>query len=329
MPYRNTIGAGIVALLLSAGCQAPEDTRARPAEPKTAEAPVALTTDQHRLNWGDLTQKPGGFEQQAEGPSSVAVTPNGTTLVLDRLGGAIVAVDPEGKTHKLAPVDEDVEDIAVGPDGAIVAYSPLRARAWIFEDDGSPAGEVSIPRTFREITNVGLDGSRMVRLRTFHQETYTVGSPNAPLALPVAMRTKKEGSYQLADGTGVATLAKDGHAVLTLVRQATEGNKAELVAKHTIAGEITAARVVGVSGEIACMRTEHVTSTPKISVSRRAVCMNVATGEVTLDTALPAPGNYTPRRELAVGAGMLAFIHPTPDGLTVSRWKISKTEVAR
>jgi hypothetical protein len=51
--------------------------------------------------------------------------------------------------------------------------------------------------------------------------------------------------------------------------------------------------------------------------------MDVVTGEITLDEALPARGDYLPRRELAVGAGTLAFIHPTTSGLGVYRWSTS------
>ena len=113
MPYRNLLGAGICLLAVSAGCQSPSDTAARTTEPATEQAQNALTTEDHRLSWSDLTLRPKGFDQLAEGPSAVAVAADGSTLLLDRLGARIVAVGADGASRELATVDPDVEDIAV------------------------------------------------------------------------------------------------------------------------------------------------------------------------------------------------------------------------
>jgi hypothetical protein len=67
------------------------------------------------------------------------------------------------------------------------------------------------------------------------------------------------------------------------------------------------------------MKVETLDAGPVISVRRRAICLDAATGAKLTDTELPAPGLYLPRRELAAGGDVpvLAFIHPGQDGLKV------------
>lgn len=322
MLSRLNFGAGICLLAMSTGCQAPADTSRDFNEPASAEAPAALAEVEQRIGWGELTLEPQAFESPAEGPNAVAIASDGTTLVLDRLGGRVVRIGNRGSVRTFATVAEDAEDLATGPGGAVVAYSLLRAKAWVFDEKGAPAGEVAVPRSFREIIGVNLGPSRVVELQNAFQETIDIGSPSAPLPLPVAMRTKREGAFVLADGRGVQTRVANGSAALSVVRQATARDRATVTASYAIPGDATAARLVGVSGSVACMRVESVASTPKLSVTRRAVCVDVASGTITLDEALPPKGTYLPRRELAVGEGLLAFIHPSADGLTVRRWHI-------
>lgn len=328
MLSRMSFGVGVSVLAMSAGCQAPADTSRDSIRP--AEAPAALAGGAaQRIGWGELTHRPPAFESLGEGPSAVAVAADGATLLLDRLGGRIVRVGQDGTARTFAPVPEDAEDLATGPGGAVVAHSLVRAKAWVFDEQGAPAGEVSVPRSFREIIGIGLGPSRVVELQNAYQETLEIGSPALPLPLPVAMRTKREGAFMLADGRGLQTRVTNGAAELTVVRQASERARASVTASFAVPGAATAARLVGVSGSVACMRVESVTSTPKLGVARRAVCMDVATGDVTLDESLPPRGSYLPRRELAVGEGVLAFIHPSAEGLSIHRWPVDGKEAGR
>jgi len=94
--------------------------------------------------------------------------------------------------------------------------------------------------------------------------------------------------------------------------------------RHPLAEDVSAARLVGRSGNVACLRLERVISTPEVAVQRWALCIDAVTGEIVLERALPDVGLYLPRRELAVGGGYLAFIRPTADGLDLQRWPLPR-----
>ena len=224
----------------------------------------------------------------------------------------------------LASVAVDAEELATSADGSLLTYSPLRATAWLYDAHGQAAGELPVSRALRQLLHVELGPSRTVQVRTGYQELIDVGSPAAPLPLAVALKTKKEGAALLSDGRGLSASVTDGQAELRLIRQATAEQHAAVEMAFPITGSVTAARLVGTFGQTACLRLERVQSTPEITVSRRAFCMDITDGTVTFDRDLPAPGLYVPRRELAVGGGHLAFIHPTEEGLTLHRWRLER-----
>jgi len=284
---------------------------------------------ERQLAWGtDVALQPAVPESVAYGPNAVAVAATGETLILDRLAGRVLGVGAEGQPRVVASVPVDSEDLIAGSDGALVAFSPLRATAWYFNSDGTPAGEIAVPRALRDLVSLSLGPSRRLTVRTSYQETLTVGSPAAPLPLEVTLAGKREGAYLLPDGRGVGVLADaDTTRVVVLSQSIGEQSRSEIVTSHALPGSISAARIVGGQGSTVCLRAEHVTSTPQVVVERRALCVDALSGNVVLDETLPNPGLYVPRTELAFGAGRLSFIHPTKTGLSVTSWKVAGAEV--
>jgi hypothetical protein len=283
---------------------------------------------------GALRLRPRGFEQVAEGPSAIGVSPTGAVLVLDRLAGRVVTLTPQGELSKLADVPVDAEELAVSADGSFAAFSPLRATAWVFGRDGKSAGELTVPRELRVLQHLEMDASRMLVGRSAYQESFLLGSPSAPLPTAVVLASKREGAVLLSDDRGVALHVRDERAELwTLGRS--EGGRSVTEARHAIDGRVSSGRVVGVDGNVVCLRLENVASDAgssgpgkeRLSVARRALCLDVATGQVTLDVALPAVGSYLPRRELALGGGYLALLQPEDDAVTVHRWRIDERGV--
>ncbi|MBK9000903.1 MAG: hypothetical protein IPM35_34720 [Myxococcales bacterium] len=323
---------GTVALAVAcAGSRESETLRA--SEGRIESAPVLGQRFERNFPWGQgqdqFRRTPSVPESVVQGPNAVAVTSDGRPLVLDRLAGRVVSLDAVSPLRGVATVSVDSEDLAAGTDGTWLAFSPLRARVSVFDADGKSLGELPVPRELRDGVGFDIGISRRVRLRTGYQEVIELGSPSAPLPLPVALRTKREGAYQLADGRGVAVRATDAGASLVLVSQpADEAARSEIEKEIPLPGAPTAARVVGGQGNVVCLKSESVSSAPALSVSRRASCVDVATGTVVFDEMLPAPGLYVPRTEVAFGAGRLAFIHPTEKGLTVTSVAVLGKEVA-
>ncbi len=306
----------------------------RRAEAVTTSAAAAELPDRFSVTvpWGkaagELRLDPAGPESMAYGPNAVAISESGQSLILDRLGERIVTVGPDGKLRTLAAVPKDAEELIAGA-GSVVAFSPLRARAWFFDATGQSAGEMQVPRELRELTRLSVGPSRRLSVHTGFQERLELGSPSAPLALEVTLRSKREGAHILPDGRGVAIRAVKDRAELVQLSQ-TEGNvRGRVLHASALAGEITAARIVGGEAEVVCLRTERVRSLPEISVDRRALCVNAVTGAVLVDEALPAPGVYLPRTELAFRAGRLSHIHATSAGLVVTNLAVLGGEVTK
>jgi len=325
-------GAGALASFVACAVAEKSETTA-PGASKLESAPVLGERFERTFAWGTaedaFRRTPAVPESVVYGPSAVAVAHDGRPLVLDRLAGRVVTLDATSTLRSVATVPVDAEGIAAGADGTWLTWSPVRARVAVFDAHGRGVGELAVPRELIDAVSFDLGISRRVRLRTGYQETLELGSPSAPLPLPVALRTKREGAYQLADGRGVAARAGAGGASLVVVSQpADEAARSQIEKELPLPGAPSAARVIGGEGNVVCVKSERVTSTPALSVSRRASCLDVTSGAVVFDEALPAPGLYVPRTEVAFGAGRLAFIHPTEKGLTVTSVAVLGKEVA-
>jgi hypothetical protein len=298
-----------------------------PGEVREEQAVQASCRETH-LAWGtSVGLTAGGPEYLARGPQAVAVAADGTLRLLDNVNGRILALAADGSTRVLvADVAHDAEDLVIGSDGALAVYSPLQSRAWIFDADGAPAGSVAIDRSIRGITGITLGASRQVLVRTAYQETLVAGSPAAPVELATMLAGKREGAFVLPDGRGLATRATDAGVQLAVVTNSV-GRRSTTRAAHALTTPASAAQLVGVNGDLACMRTEQVTQPAEaLAVARHVVCMNATTGSVALDRPLAAPGFYRPAHELAVGGltPRVAMLEPTADALVVRTCEVSR-----
>ena len=320
--------------LLAGGCvsggnePAPHQQSQRPvvSESKTPNGFSSV------LTWGNgaasVALQPRAPEQAAQGPSAVAVGPRGAAYVLDRLNGRVLQVTAEA-VRPVASVARDAEDLAVGVDfeaaTLLAAYSPLRARVWLHTPRG-PAGEIAVPRALRQIRGVALDGAGQVWVHTAFQERYRLGSPRAAQPLAGVLHSKREGEYLLADDSGVAVrLLPDGRPELLWFGP---GRRAPVTQRIPLPDHVLAARVVGVADGQVCLRLEKPGPGTGISVVREVVCIDLSNGLETLRRALPQPGRYLPRRELAVGGtpARLAFIHAADQGLAVHVWVLERAD---
>lgn len=242
-----------------------------------------------------------------EGIASVAIAPDGATWLLDRLHGRIVRLDERGRIERTVDVAPDAEELAIGPDGVLAAYSPLRARVWLFDENG-PAGEVAVPRDFEEVVGISVGASRQVSLSTGYQETHLLGSPSVPQTLASMLAGKREGAAFLADGAGISVVRnEDGRAELLVLVRGEERTVER--ARHLLGTGVLAARVVGAAGNVACARVEREAKAVPLKVERRVICLDANTGARVVDEALAAPGPFLPRRELAVGGEPARLVH--------------------
>ena len=300
---------------------------ASPTEPLERGSRAAGIRDGSMLlSWGsgpaEVGLRPRRTDELAQGVSAVAVGFDGAVFLLDRLNGRVLRVVPgTGEVRQAAQLPEDAEDLAAGPQGAVAAYSPLRTRVWLRDRHGEPAGEVAVPRLFRQVRRVGLEGSLGVTLHDAHQETYRLGSPAAPLTLEAALSSKREGAFLLSDGTGVAVRLNNGRPEVLQLQQ---GERARVKARHLLSRRVLAARVVGVSGQVVCLRLEQDGARPN-EIQRRVVCLNTTSGRLLFERELPPPGLYLPRRELALGGdpARLVLIHPQQRGLRLQSWRVA------
>ncbi|MCD6496787.1 MAG: hypothetical protein J7M25_00585 [Deltaproteobacteria bacterium] len=305
-----------------------------------ASSPVSTT-----LSWGTAPNqvgfKPAGPEQLAQGVSSVAVDSKGRVLLLDRLNGRVLRWNGS-ETQVVAMVPADFEDLVCGPDEGIVTYSPLRHEVRM-EGSGGRAS-MHVPLTLRHVTGILSGPSRRVWLQTALQERFLLGSPSAPLSLAALLRTKAEGAWSLPEGRAVlVTVGWHGASIQVVARNTgitaqRAGARTYRIVKRieltewnqTIArGGRLGITIVGTDGTVVCMRADTVTQPRKrIQIRRRLVCIDVASTERVMDQDLGSVGLYAPRRDIAVGAGRVAFILPTRDGLRVTVWPLSSQDVS-
>lgn len=275
--------------------------------------------------WSTLGYRSPGKEYQAAGPTAVAVGPAGKIFVLDALRAQILEVGPSS-LKRAAKVPETAEDLAIGDDGAFLVHSPLQARAWIFDAEGKPAGELRIPRTLRQIQSVSLGRSHQVVVHDAHQETMTLGSPAAVQTLPAILHSRREGAFALDQDKGVIALRNsEGRAEVRVV--SARGERRPALKRFTLADEVLAVRVVGVAQGVICLRLEQSSTAAQegaLALQRSAVCLDAKTGNELLRAALPPPGQYMPRRELALGGDPLRLVQISAEenGLALRSWTI-------
>lgn len=325
-----SVGLALLALCAAGACskhEAPSGDRPTTATSAQGLQPV---DGSQLLPWGaapvGLAWRPLQPNRLAEGPDAVAVQPDGRTVLLDRLAGRVVRIEEQGKLATLASVPVDTQDLAASADGSLVVFSPLHARATVLEPDGAPAGELAVPRALPLLQSLSLGPSHRLRAQLAYQQTVELGSPAVPMTLGASLHTLRDGAFYLPDGRGLQCSVRGGQGELrVLTKPASSDDKPVIAARLPIEGHVTAARLIGLEGAMACLRIESVSSTPEapaLDVLRRAVCLAVPSGEVVLDEPLGRPGPYLPRTELAMGGGRLAFILPTAEGLELRTWSL-------
>ncbi|MDB4993251.1 MAG: hypothetical protein JWM74_683, partial [Myxococcaceae bacterium] len=187
-----------------------EESGARATENALSSTAAASTPRTSLVSWGAaddaLGLQPAASESLAQGVSAIAVLADGTTIALDRQKSRVVRLDLDGRRAvKLADVPRDADDLATDEAGAFVVLGALTGKASIFDASRGPkaeaVGSVDVPRVFQDVEGLALAPSHRVMIRSSFQETFTVGSPAAPLPVDVAIRTRREGAVPLdADG---------------------------------------------------------------------------------------------------------------------------------
>ncbi|HQY60259.1 MAG: hypothetical protein IPF92_26700 [Myxococcales bacterium] len=276
-------------------------------------------------NAGQLGFAPALPERAAMGAPAVGTLPNGELLVLDALHGRVLKVEPAGTVREIARVDRDADDLAVGPDGAFAVKRTTTPKIVVYTPTGARQGELDY-RILQDAERIELGVSRRVTVVSAHQERYLLGSPTFPLSPAEVLHSKREGVAERADGAGLQVL-RDERGLLSLVavRADAEAQQGRAVEVGRVAiGRGASARVVGVTGNVACLRVETLEDTAVVSVRREAVCVDAATGAVVFRSNLGAPGAFVPHRELTFSRGRLTFAKPATDGLQITTFAVAE-----
>jgi hypothetical protein len=312
-----------LALCALVGCVA-EDSLVHNESQNLATAPC---TDIH-LSWGtgdnSVGLAPPAFEFPGRSVDDLDVMPDGTLVLLDGENGRIVTLDGAELKTLVSPIPRDAEDLAVGPNGTIAVHSPLQAKVWWWDRDGTPLGEASIPRTIRDIVDIDLSLSHELHVITAFQERFRIGSPSALSRTVELLSSKKEGAYSLANGRGIQVKRdSQGRASLQIVDDT--GPRTRIESEFTLAARANSIQAVGMSGNLACFRAETLRSEASmVRVDRRLLCANTSSGAIVRDEALPPVGLVVPKHEVAFRNGIAASLHPSDEGLTIKRCEVKQ-----
>ncbi len=248
---------------------------------------------------------PAARDQAARGAPAIAVDGGGHVFVLDAVNGRVLRKEG-GELLTIAEVPRDADDLAIGPDGAIAVRRSVKPEVLVLDAGGRRVGVVDTSAV-PDADGIALARSRRVIVTTPFQERFSLGSPAMP-QLPAAI------------------LASKTEAPIAGVR--TDDGELELRAgdARVSLGKGDAVRIVGIEGDVACARIEHVgTDTEGAVLTRReAACTDVRAKRTLFRRELPPPGAYLPRRELAFAGGVLAFARVTDAGVEISTWKIER-----
>jgi hypothetical protein len=269
-------------------------------------------------------------EHLAVGAPAVAVGPRGSIFVLDALKGRVMRMTRGEAIPAVENLPKDVDDLAIGPDGAIAVRRSARPEVLVFAPDGRKVGSVETGAVETADTLV-LGPSRRVAVVSPFQETFLFGSPATPQLPEAVLANKREGAALLPSGDGVVAVRRDdGVAELRVVSNDASVDQAARVLGTTALGVASAIRVVGAQGNIVCTRIEHASqgATGEMVVDREAACVDVIAGKTLLRTKLPAVGTYVPRRELSFQGATLAHLRPTDEGLELSTWSLETAQAA-
>lgn len=282
----------------------------------------AALTASRTLGWKEsgLAFHAASAERKAAGPDAVAIGSDGV-YVLDAANGRVVRLGDAAAPATIASVPNDAVDLVVAADGAFAVLRQSKPEVVVFDPAGRRVGVVDASAV-EDVSSIGLGRSRRVSVTTGMQETFALGSPAMPQAAVAIRASKREGADQLPTGEGIVVVRTDaGDLELRVVTQP-GAEASRIVARRTL-GRGDGARVVGVSGTVACAKIERLgASSDAVNVDREAVCVDVAAAREVLRVPLPPPGAYVPRRELAVGHGALAFVRPTDEGLELRTWSL-------
>ena len=282
---------------------------------------------------GDATGAIGLRAPQAEflgdGPSGIALGPDGSVLVADRLHGRAVRVDAAGAHHAFA-LDADVEALAVGDDGAIALFSPLRSRVDLRTAEGAPLGEVAVPRTVGDVVGLSLGASRRVEIQTAYQERFVAGSANAPLDANAVLRTKREGAVSLDPDRALEALLDASGTAFVVVVATRDGERAHEERRLEVARGAASVRVLGVDRGrvVALVERLKQDGIGAISVTRELVVASLESGTVLATEPMISGGAWVPRQFVSVGGGAVAYMVPLPDGLRVVRRSVDAIVLA-
>ncbi len=315
MLVRSILKGAALALALC-GCEAAEPSGKAEG---VAEQAMVVQDFEVLLPWGDTAaggvgHRPRAPEFAGDGPSGIAVSPSGTVLVSDRLHGVLLEVGPGG-ARPMFPIAEDVEHVAVGEDGAVALYSPLRAKAWLHAAGGDSLGELRVSRQLGDVVRLSLAPSQRIVVHTALQERFTVGSPHAPLSEAEVFRSKEEGAalgwVSIRPASGPAYLAEVGPSA---------SGRTEERRRIDLGAELSSARILGRTGAHLVLDVTRVTQpSAAVEVERQLWVVDVVGGRVTAEMEGPRRGLWTPREAVAVGPASIAWMTAEHEGLRVVR----------
>ncbi len=290
---------------------------------KSSQAALNVAPTTQHLAWGDapaqLGFRPAIREAMPMGAPAVAIAPGGAVLVLDALHERVVRAQ-KGDVSEIAKVPLDCDDIAVAADGAFAVKRSMRPEVLVFSATGEKIGSVDIGAV-ENADAITLGSSRRVFVTNGFQQTFLAGSPSMPQTKAAIQATARNGAALTADGSGVVAVKNGDEVELRILPQSDDN--AQPKARFSL-GKADAARVVGVDGNAACARIEHVQTDPSgaLLVKREAACIDVTNGKTLFRQDLPGAGAYLPRRELAFARGTLVFARASGDGLDVTTFDV-------
>jgi hypothetical protein len=276
------------------------------------------------LPWGgDGLALNAGPEQVPAGPTAVALDSTGTMWLLDNIGQRLVAYDNTGRQVGVIPLpDGQREDLAIADDGRFALLSLHLRQVEELDASGQLCGTLAVSPLLGPLGRIGFDGQGRLEIANLHGERFVLGTPEQPLGERQSLLARRQGLPGSTIDCGIRVDRQQASlyrypAAGPLASE--RGPRPEILPLQL--GSVSAARLLtACSDEGMAILVERLLPGAPLQVERELVTLK--NGRVTGRAPLPDDELYQGLGAVALRAGQLVRLSPTPSGLWVWRWRL-------
>jgi hypothetical protein len=276
------------------------------------------------LAWGGPDSPQLGSRDKsaaAQGPTSVALGPQGKIWILDNQANRLLAYDSSGcllETVALAPGHRD--DLAVGHDGSLALLARHTAQIEILDQNGRPQKSIKLSPHLGPLRRIGF--SQEIQLENAHGERFGLGLPDNPKTVRQVLFSRRQGPI----GSEFDCAVKVDEGKVSLYRWGqpsgltAERRPADQIVDLELEGVASARLVSSCTSRGVLLEVQRLKDGPTVKVSKEIVYIQdwrLAAAWELSESSLLGQSDMFAQRETDV-----IIMQALEQGLQVWRWRL-------